>query len=149
MVTSITHGSDNIYPQVVDGWSSTRTRPNRISPIVGSENVSVTVRPAGLRRGTLRMIFGDSVSTGGSGYAIIDGILVSLDDVPVTPAEDASRTAELLHATGTGIFHLSDPDRPTLDLYYVVDQDGAITRELDDETRDVWIVTVAFHEVSV
>jgi hypothetical protein len=148
MVSSITHGADTIYPQVVDGWSSTRTRPNRISPIVGSENVSVTARPAGLRRGTLRLIFGDAAATG-SEYVIVDGIIVPADDAPINPAEEASRDAELLHATGTGVFHLSDPDRATLDLYYVVDQDGAITRELDDNTRAVWIVTVAFHEVSV
>jgi hypothetical protein len=136
MVSSITHGADTIYPQVVDGWMSTRTRPNRVTPIVGAETVAVTTRPAGLRRGTLKLVFGDAAATG-SEYA------------PINPAEEASSAAELLHATGTGVFHLSDPDRASLDLFYVVDQDGAITRELDDATRDVWIVTVAFHEVTV
>lgn len=148
MVSSITHGADTIYPSVVDGWMSTRTRPNRVTPIVGAETVAVTTRPAGLRRGTLKLVFGDAAATG-SEYVIIDGIIVPAEDAPINPAEDASRDAELLHATGTGVFHLSDPDRASLDLFYVVDQDGAITRELDDATRDVWIVTVAFHEVTV
>jgi hypothetical protein len=115
---------------------------------VGAETVAVTTRPAGLRRGTLKLVFGDAAATG-SEYVIVDGIIVPAEDAPINPAEDASRDAELLHATGTGVFHLSDPDRASLDLFYVVDQDGAITRELDDATRDVWIVTVAFHEVTV
>ena len=36
-------------------------------------------------------------------------------------------------------------ERSTVTMQYVVD--GSVTRELDDATRDVWIVSVDFQEV--
>lgn len=59
--------------------------------------------------------------------------------------EDEARIAEDMHAYG-GIMRIEDPERPTHNMDYVVT--GSITRELDPETRKVWILTIDVTEVT-
>lgn len=117
-MTTITLGATVITPQLVDGYTSERTTGNIIHPAADNPaEVDVTFRPASLRTGTLRMLF------------------LTLGD---------ALTAEVLHA-GVGVFALADTDLPGLNMAYV--PNGDIVTELDDETRQLWTVSVDFQEV--
>ena len=79
-------------------------------------------------------------------------VLVS-DDDPVLEAEDAADAAEqeadafaaeaLLASKAT--FTLTDTDVTEVGMSFVTD--GDVTVELDDATRDAWIVSVDFQQV--
>ena len=51
-----------------------------------------------------------------------------------------------LHATES-MFTLYDSDRPAVNMTYVID--GSVELELDDETRDRWVVSVGYQEVEL
>lgn len=118
-MTTITHSTGQIVPTIVDGYEARREVRNVIHPILGNESPSVTFRPAGLRRGSLRCVFADRV---------------------------AAQAAFGVLATGQ-VFTLADADVPTLDMSFVVDE-GDLTIHLDDLTRSAWVVTVPFQEVA-
>lgn len=59
-------------------------------------------------------------------------------------SEDESRACELAHAVA-GVCMISDPDRLTHAMRYVAA--GQVTRTLDPETADVWIVQIDAMEV--
>lgn len=109
-----------IVPLVIDGYDSSRQSGTVVHPIAGRADPDVTLAPAGLRTGTLRLVFAD---------------------------ETDAKTAEDEHAEARA-FTLSDDDRATVAMYYVVDAGGDITRSLDDTTRDAWVVEVPFQEIS-
>lgn len=117
MTTTITAGIYTITPDVVDGFSSVRRAGNIMHPVLGSDDVDVTYRPAKLRTGTLRLVFTD---------------------------ESDALEAELLHATGT-VFVVASTDRDAVEMTYAVA--GDITLDLDDETRDVWFLGIPYQEV--
>lgn len=119
-MTIITHGADTITPTQVLGYQSEREGRNIVHPILGRPSPDVTLRPAGLRTGTLSMGFAGPT------------------------AEGDSRFAENLHSNG-GVFTLMSAERLTVPMSYVVA--GRIGRELEDESRDAWIVNVDFQEV--
>lgn len=96
----IAHLDGIIEPTAVDGYSSSRRSNNVVHIIPGSPNPDVTLRPASLRTGTLRMVFAD---------------------------EDAAKAAEDAHSSGAA-FTLTADERPTLAMHYVVS--GDVTREL-------------------
>lgn len=121
MSTLITHGADTITPTQVLGYDTEREAGNIVHPILGRSNPDVTLRPARLRTGTLTLGFHGRTS------------------------EADSLTAEALHATG-GVFAVVSTDRATVEMSYVVD--GMIRRELDDESRDAWVLSVGFQEVT-
>lgn len=54
--------------------------------------------------------------------------------------------AVALHSRET-TFTLSDSDRASVSMTYVVD--GSVSLELDDESRDRWIVSVDYQEVEL
>jgi hypothetical protein len=116
--TVITHDTTTIEPVVVEGYESTREGRNVVHPIIGRAEPDVTLRPANLRTGTLRLVFDD---------------------------EDASAAAELEHATG-GVFAVVSTERATIEMSYVVA--GEIVRGLDEDTSEDWIVTVEYQEVT-
>jgi hypothetical protein len=58
--------------------------------------------------------------------------------------EDDSVAVENLHSMG--VIQVSDDDRASIAMSYVVS--GSVTRSLDDESRDLWLVAVNFQEVS-
>lgn len=121
MATIITHEADTITPTQVLGYSAEREAGNVVHPILGRSNPDVTLRPASLRTGTLSLGFqGD------------------------TSEEDSAECAEI-HAVG-GVFSIFSTERATVEMSYV--SNGRITRELDDESRDAWVVTVDFQEIA-
>lgn len=104
-------------PLQVLGYESQRASANVFHDVIGRANPDVTLRPAGLRTGTLTYLFGSEVD---------------------------ALECERMHS-GTGVLTLDDPDLPTIAMPYVAD--GAITRQLDSETRRLWLVGVAYREV--
>lgn len=132
-----------IYPTIVDGFESSRESQNLVRTILGREAPSVALRPATLRRGTLTLVFG--TEDGESELVVIDGIVQSLT-TPSQDGESASAQAEALHAAGRK-FTISDTDRASIAMTYVVQQGGRISRSLDPETREVWLLTIDFQEV--
>lgn len=121
MATAIVSGSFVIEPQVVLNISTDQTSGVIVHPILGRANPDVTIRPAGLRTGTIEMGFAG----------------------PYSEAEsEATRAA---HATGA-VFALTSDDRETYEMFYV--PSGRISRELEDASRDAWIVRVDYQEVA-
>jgi hypothetical protein len=117
MSTTITKGVATVTPITVTGYSSTRTTGNILHDVIGRSDVDVTFKAAGLRKGTLEMVF---------------------------PSLTTVLAAESLHAS-IGINVLADSDLPALGMRYVAS--GDITVTLHDESRDFWLLSVAFQEV--
>lgn len=117
MAITITMGASSVAPQLVLGYKTTRQGKNLIHPIVNRADPDVTLAEAGLRTGTLELLF------------------LNLTD---------ALAGELLHA-GVGACQLEDTDLPGMNMFYVVD--GAIGLALDEETRLRWVVSVDFQEV--
>lgn len=119
MASTITHSTGTLTPAVVDGWQMSREARSRVHTILGRSAPDVTLRPAGMRKGTLRCVFA---------------------------TEAAASAAEAVFAIPQ-VLTFADSDRPTLAGSFVV-ADGDIELELDDSTRNTWIVTVPFQEVT-
>ncbi len=120
MSATITHAGGIITPVLIDGYESERAAGSRVHRILGSANVDVTLRPAGPRRGTLRLLFDDEAMSG---------------------------AAELALARGE-VFTLDVAERASTQMRFVIPEGGALSRELDADTRSHWIVAAAFHEVT-
>lgn len=120
MAATITQGVTTISPTLVLSYESTRTSTNRVRPLLGG-GIAVSLGEAGPRTGTLELFF---------------------------LTEAAAEQAEQLHMLA-GVFALADPDRPTIAMSYVVADAGAISRTLDPETRERWIVTVDYQEIEL
>lgn len=117
---TITRGDLVISPTIILNVSSDRESRNVFHPIIGRSDDDVTTRPASLRAGTLEL-----------GFSGPD-------------AEASSALAEAAHAA-SGVFTLVAPERTSLGFSYVTN--GRITRELEQETRDNWLVRVDYREV--
>lgn len=118
MASTITHSTGVITPRAVNGWQSSREARTIMHPVLGRPHDDVTLRPAGLRSGELTLVF---------------------------PLEADARAAENVFAVAQ-VLTFADTDRTTLGMSFVV-ADGEISVDLDDVTRNVWIVTVPFREV--
>lgn len=103
MATTITFGTSTLTPISVEGYDSASPVNNIVHEILGRSNPDVTLRPAGLRTGTLTLHFTN---------------------------ETQSRTAENLARTaGVGI--LISTERTTLGMTFVVGN-GTVTRRLTE-----------------
>lgn len=122
MSTTITRGNVVITPTAVTSVRSERESRNVVHSIIGRDADDVTLRPAGLRTGTLELVW-HSTNT----------------------AETDSEAAELAHAEG-GVFTIVAPERASLSFTYVTDQSGRITRELNAELGS-WTVRIDYREV--
>lgn len=120
MATVITHSTGTITPEEVNGFASAREARTIIHTILGRSDPDVTLRPAGLRTGTLKLVF----ATGAASAA----------------AEAVVRYPQVLT--------LSDADVPEVGMSFVV-AEGEITNTLDLETQAVWVLEVPYQEVSV
>jgi hypothetical protein len=118
MASTITQRGTTITPLLVTGYDTSRDSANIVHWIIGREDPDVTLRRAKLRRGTLNMLF-------------------------ATEAQAAS--CENVH-TDPEVFVFADTDLPSIGMRYVVN--GPITRGLDPETRELWLVTVAYQEIA-
>lgn len=116
---TITNGTDIITPVLVNGFTSSREARTVVHDILDRPAPDTSLRESGSRTGTLELLF-----TG----------------------EASAFAAETLHA-GISVWSISDPDRPSIAMTYVV-AGGSVERELDDETRDLWLVRVPFREVT-
>lgn len=120
MTTTITSGPDSTTPDIVNGYESVRTGQTVFHTVIGRDYPDVTLRPAGLRSGTLRLVYGSS------------------------DAEVQSANAEALHAAGA-VYTLTTDDLGSIGMMYVVN--GNVTRTLDPDSLSVWILAVDFQEV--
>lgn len=119
MSTIITHSGGVITPAVVNGFESERPARSIVHTILGREDPDVTMRPAGLRKGTLTLVF----ATGAAGKAA--------ENAMVLPR----------------VFTLTDPDVPEVNMPFVV-ADGGVTLRLDLDTQEVWTLEVPYSEVT-
>lgn len=113
-----------------------------ISTPLGDTHPTLWTQLASTRHATSRL-----VTNAGEAVAIIHGprprhreaqlVLLYAD-------EAESRAAEDLHAAG-GICTITEPGRPTHGMTYIVT--GAITRELDPTTANVWLLTLDVTEI--
>jgi hypothetical protein len=119
MTTTIA-GSATHTPEQVLGFKSERRARNVFVPLAGAADVSVSLRTAGLRRGTLAALF----STSSAAMAF---------------------EAEL---AGARSFDLASDDQTGLDMTFVLQPDSRIELELEPCTRRLWTVTFDFQEIS-
>jgi hypothetical protein len=117
MTTTLTKSTTVITPLQVLGYSSTRVSKNILHNILGRSDVDVTFNAAGLRSGTLSLLFSNYV---------------------------AAQACEAIYAS-TGAITLADTTNTTLGMKHV--SSGNIVVTLDDESRLYWTVAVDFQEV--
>jgi len=120
MGTIITSGAASIVPTIALSIETRRAAGNIVHDTLGPSTV-VTVRAAGSRQGSIQLGFQGAT------------------------AERDSWAAEQLLSEGRAFTIVTD-DRATLAFSFVVT--GEVSRELEDETRDAWVVTAGYQEVS-
>lgn len=91
MSTTITWGTQAVYPEMVTGYESARESGNVLHKVIGRADPDVTLRAAGLRTGSLE-------------------IWCSTHQVALD--------VEAMHAQA-GVFHLTDTAFPGLGMHYV------------------------------
>lgn len=119
MTTTITWGTQTVTPTLVTEYTSKREGGNLLHIVIGNASPDVTLKAAGLRKGTLEIWCEDHAT---------------------------ALAAEALHAQ-TGVFHLTDDTLPGVNMFYVLD--GAIDTSLDGQTSKRWLVQVGYAEVTV
>jgi hypothetical protein len=121
MATRITKGALLIEPQGILSYRAESTAGTVIHPILGRSGPDITEAPGGLRTGTLELGFEGSDS------------------------EARSAEAENAHRAG-GVFSFISDERVSVFMTYV--PSGRVERELEDSTRDAWILRIDFQEVT-
>lgn len=123
MVDIITTGTSIISPTLLLEFESSRAGGTVIHRAVNRSAPDATLRPAGLRVG--RMVLGFAGAT----------------------SEAESFAAESLLASAA-VFALVSSDRATIQVQFVIPESGSIARALEDETRNAWLLTFDWVEVS-
>jgi hypothetical protein len=106
-------------PLLTAGYQSSRQSRTVVHEVLGRSYPDVTVFPMSLRSGTLTLVYDNEA--------------------------DAAE-AERMHAAGQ-VMTYADSDLPSASMTYIVS--GTLTRELDPQTRTVWLVAVAYQEVTL
>jgi hypothetical protein len=117
MTTTISDGTTSYIPLLALGWESSREAQNVLHPIVGSASVEVTLRPAGLRTGTLELL---------------------------TETLDDALNIEALAAQAK-VLTLTHDDLLSLAMSFVAS--GDITVTLDEDSQIYWTVSIDYTEV--
>ncbi|MDU0367677.1 hypothetical protein RWH45_10650 [Microbacterium sp. KSW4-17] len=120
MPTVITVGASTIAPQQVMNITSQQESGTIVHPILGRAFPDITLRPAGVRTGTITMGFAGPT------------------------AETDAATARALLASGV-VFTIAPEERTSLSMACIVS--GRISLDLEDVTRDAWVLTVDYQEV--
>jgi hypothetical protein len=120
MTVTISNGIDSVSPALVDGFRAARTSRNVLVPILNASSRAVSLRPAGLLTGTLRLFFLNHA--------------------------DAVECLALLAAPG--IFTYENTTDSAYDMTFVVPP-GELTIELDDTTRLRWWIDAPFEEITL
>ena len=113
-----TGSSATAEPLLVLGYYSTRLSRNIVHDLI-SGGIAVTLVEPRPRSGDLRLFFADEAEA----FACL-----------------------ALHGQET-TFTITDTDRPSVNMTYVVD--NRLEIGLDEETRDHWVVTVGYQEVEL
>lgn len=117
MTTSISDGTDTFTATLMDGYTASRPSRNVPHAILGSNAPAVSLRPAGLRTGSLRLLFALHATAVSATALLASGAELTLDDT----------------------------DFPTINMSFVLD--GDVELSLDEDTRSVWWVQFEFQEV--
>lgn len=119
MATTLSNGSVTLTPLLVLGYKATQDSKNVIHAVLGKTSPDVTLRKANMRSGTLEILF-------------------------LTAAE--AEAARQLHIA-EDVFTLDSSEITQINMQYVVN--GEITTALEDETRNAWVITIDYQEVSL
>jgi hypothetical protein len=119
-MTTTINGSGAHAPILVTGYKTIRQSRNIVHELTGTEDSAITLRPAGLRTGTLTALCATATDA------------LALED-------DLAAAHSLDFATD---------DQAGLDMTFVLDAGGVITTELDPQTRKVWTVSFDFREIT-
>ena len=117
-MTTITHAAGVITPTIQDGYAAKIASRNRVHTILGRRDPDITFRPAGLRTGTLPLVFESRADAWAAAGTL------------VLPQQ----------------FTLTDPDVPEINMVFAVPE-GDLEPTLDPDTRSVWLLNVPFQEV--
>lgn len=118
MANTITDGTTVITPELILGWDATQETRNVIHTIIGKAAPDVTLKTAGLRTGTLELLF-------------------------LTAADAITARTMLTQA----LPFLIESDEAFLDNFRFVVA-GAISSVLEDTTRSLWTLSIDFQEVT-
>lgn len=118
MGATITDGTTTITPLLVLGYQTNQTGRNVLHDILGRADFDVSLRTAGLRSGTLNLLFG---------------------------TEADAQAARVFHAAAAR-FTYTDTDVPSAGMVYVLDA-AQMTLELDPDTQRKWTLAVPYQEV--
>ena len=119
MTSTLSYGGITVLPRLVLGWQQARDSLNLEHPLIGGGR-DITHTPPTLRSGTLQLLF--------------------VTEPEVLDAEAMHRTAPYLD--------LASDDRVIANMRYVLADGGQLGVTLDDDTRDVWTLTVDYREVT-
>lgn len=122
MATVFSRDSDTYTPTLVTGYRSSRDPGTLLHDIPGSMDRQFTERPATRRAGTMTVLFASAT------------------------AETDSAEFEAALSTGEAM-DLESDDRETVQMTFYATR-GTIDRELEDATRDAWLVTFGFVETA-
>lgn len=119
MTTTITDGVTTLNPDQVQGWDAERPSRSVLHPILSRPDPDVTLRPGGLRTGTMRQFY--------------------LSYAPAQAAADAQAAASVWNMTAS--------DQAGLTLRYVV-ANGSVRLSAVGDDLNRWIVEVPYQEVA-
>ena len=118
MTTTIATGIHTTTPNLVKTWSSAQESRNVIHHIIGRSDPDITLKPAGLRTGTLELFY---------------------------LTKTAAETARDVFAR-EGVFVIDSDDETWLDGFRFV-VSGSITAALESADLTSWHISVDFQEV--
>jgi hypothetical protein len=120
MSTTITIATVEYETLLVDGYTARRPSRNVSHPILSSEDAAVTLRPAAMRTGRLRVAIADETDA-----------------------------ATLLDALSAGaIADLDSTDRSSIDMTFFLAAGGNTSLTLDPDTRDHWWIEFDYQETT-
>lgn len=117
-MATISDGTNSITPLLVTRYEAAQESRNIFHDVIGRADPDVTLRPASTRRGSLELLFENG---------------------------DDAETARALLAQPKA-FTYTDPDLPTAGMRFALD--GNLSPALEDETRELWQVTVSYRELA-
>lgn len=118
MANTIFDGSTTITPSLISGWESNQESQTVVHKVIGKSAPDVTLKPAGMRTGTLETVF----------------LTASSANIARTFLSQAKK------------FILATDQTWLVEMHFVVT--GNVTCTLEPSTQNVWLVKFDFQEVS-